>query len=246
MNSHLRRVLIIIALAVACAGARSQDSVVTGPDVQQFVDEQACPQETEVEVKQDFGDLPPVEAPAVMLDSGSAEREAEAFFMVSTMIAAARPDGVVPSDISRYVDNLSPSLRTELYNKYSKVQSIVPALVNFFPIPFLGNLILNDSFGGYILIGAVALLTTGVTMKLASRCIDCRPTEATIMFYAAAGLATWVALRPFYLVEKNSEYNKALAGALKPPSLSYLSIQPILQQYMAGVVVPTLQVAIGF
>lgn len=66
------------------------------------------------------------------------------------------------------------------------------------------------------------------------------------MLYTALGLGLWVAVRPFYLYEKNNEYNKTLAAVLNPPSISYLVVNPALRYSMAGVIVPAMQVTIGF
>ncbi len=67
------------------------------------------------------------------------------------------------------------------------------------------------------------------------------------MLYAAGGLAAWAAVRPFYLYQKNKEYNRALAAVLRPPDLTFISLKPVLQANMAaGVVVPAMQLAIGF
>lgn len=223
----------------------AQDSVVAGP-APQSPQEQAVWISISPDVCSDEVVAPAehLTATACMPDSSSVESEAEAYFYVNNKIANTRDLYEVPLDVGQFVAQISPQYRQKLYDKHSRVASIIPALVNFFPIPFLGTLILKDNFGGYILIGATVLAYAGVMGKV-SRCTECQ-TSADIMLYTALGLGLWVAVRPFYLYEKNNEYNKTLAAVLNPPSISFLSINPALRYSMAGVVVPAMQVTIGF
>jgi hypothetical protein len=68
----------------------------------------------------------------------------------------------IPINIAQYVDNLTPAYRLRLYKKYSRIRSILPAVINFFPIPFLGTIILGDTFGGNLVGGAALLVCIAV------------------------------------------------------------------------------------
>ena len=150
-------VSLIVFVCVVCI-APAQDSVVTGPSTQIMLEqtESSCA-ELDV-VREDVS--PPtdkVAASAYTSDSAMAEREAQAFFYVYNQIANSRDSYVVPLEISQFVDQIDSEARQKIYDKHSRVASIIPALVNFYPIPFLGTIILGDTFGGY-LIGGAALL----------------------------------------------------------------------------------------
>lgn len=223
--------LIISAIRVLC-----QDSVVAGPS---NVDVGTASDSISI-----AANIVLDEVVETTPDSSRAEREVESYLYINNQLEYARSSYEIPLDIGQYANNLSPQHRQKLYDKYSKNGSIVPAIINFFPIPFLGTLILKDNFGGYILIGAAILAYAGVMGKV-SQCTECQ-SSADIMLYTALGLGLWVAVRPFYLYEKNNEYNKTLAAVLNPPSISFISINPALRSSFAGVVVPAMQLTIGF
>jgi len=229
---------------MVCA-APAQDSVVTGATTQIVLDqtESSC---AELDVVKDEIAPPTdeVAASAYTSDSAMAEREAQAFFYVYNQIANSRDSYVVPLEISQFVDQIDPEARLKIYDKHSRVASIIPALVNFWPIPFLGTIILGDTFGGY-LIGGAALLAFIAIPGAASQCAECQ-LPASILLYAAAGLAAWAAVRPFYLYQKNTTYNRVLAAALRIPDLSFIKLQPMVQGNMAGIIVPALQLTMGF
>ncbi|MEY2720513.1 MAG: hypothetical protein RLZZ273_1879 [Bacteroidota bacterium] len=235
-----------IVFVCVVSTAPAQDSVVTGPSTQIVLEE---PESSCAELDVVGDDVAPptdkVAASAYTSDSTLAEREAQAFFYVYNQIANSRDSYIVPLEISQFVDKVDPAARQKIYDKHSRVASIIPALVNFWPIPFLGTIILGDTFGGY-LIGGAALLAFIAIPGAASQCAGCQ-LPASIMLYAAGGLAAWAAVRPFYLYQKNKEYNRALAAVLRPPDLTFISLKPVLQANMAaGVVVPAMQLAIGF
>lgn len=247
MSIALRLVCFVAISFFLVQQANGQDSVVTGASIEPFITECDSSSSASEAFPAEAFDSPPPPAPlkaASVADSNNAEREAEAYQHVFDQIARTRSSYEVPSDLGRYVKFIPPNYRQKLYDKFSRIGSLWLAAVNFFPIPFLGTIILGDEFGGNILLGASVIFFIAMLGKV-SQCTDCQ-TTANIMLYTAAGLGIWVALRPIYLYQKNSEYNKALASVLQPPDLSFITVQPIFQHTMAGVVVPTLQVAIGF
>lgn len=238
---------ISLTLMITAVCAFSQDSVIAGPS---NLDIAITPDSISIatSVVSDEVVQPLISQPSstqsTMPDSASAEREVESYIYITNQLEYALDSYVVPLDIGQYANNLSPQFRQRLYDKYSKNGSIVPAIINFFPIPFLGSLLLKDNFGGYILLGAAILLYIGAMGK-ATMCTECQ-TPADIMLYTALGLGLWAAVRPFYLYERNNEYNKTLAAVLNPPSISFLSLNPALRYSMAGVIVPAMQLTIGF
>jgi len=244
LPSHHLCVVVLAVLTVV--RATGQDSAVAGPNISI----PCCEVDSIFDVPHEqtvvaVGNIDSREPQAALVqDSASTEREAESYQQLSNQLFFARYSHEVPLLSPVHVDNISPKYRQELYDRYSRTSSIIPALINFFPIPFLGTIILGDSFGGY-LIGGAALLSFIAIPGKASQCTECQ-LPADLMLNGALFLAAWAAFRPFYLYQKNRKYNQQLASMLRPPEFSFLSLTPILQPSIAGVVVPAMQLTIGF
>jgi hypothetical protein len=246
MKLMLRLLSIVVAIVFAFVCASSQDSAVAGQNVPMPYNDVDSTlhithdQDVEAVENSDSQGLTATH----QQDSSSAEREAESYQQLSNQLFFARYSHEVPLLSPAHVDNISPKYRQELYDRYSRTSSIIPALVNFFPIPFLGTIILGDSYGGYLIGGAALLAFIAIPGKV-SQCTECQ-LPADIMLYGALFLGAWAAFRPFYLYQKNRKYNQQLASMLRPPEFSFLSLTPILQPSIAGVVVPAMQLTIGF